>query len=131
MSEQNVEIARRWVDAYNRRDMDDLIELDAVDFVFRSVFVAVEAEFRGQEGFPFAYFKTLDEAYEHFVVIPSEFIDAGAAVLMVASAEWRGRMSGAQGETPILTAFWMRAGKILRAETFTERAEALEAVGLG
>ena len=131
MSEENVEIVRRWIDAYNQRDMDSLIEVDASDFTFRSVFVAVETEFQGPEGFPYAYFKTLDEAYERFVVVPSELIDGGAAVLMVATAEWRGRESGAQGETPIATAFWLRAGRIFRAETYTDRGEGLEAIGLG
>ena len=105
MSEENVEVVRRWIDAYNRRDMDELIELDDDDFVFRSIFVAVETEFQAHEGFPYAYFKTLDEAYGHFVVIPSEVLDAGAAVLMVATAQWRGTSSGAHGETAIATAF--------------------------
>jgi ketosteroid isomerase-like protein len=130
MSQENVEVARRWIEAYNRRDMETLVQLNTADFIFRSIFVAVETEFQSPEGFPYAYFKTLDEAYERFVVVPSEFIDGGAAVLMVGSAEWRGRESGAEGATPIATASWFRAGKVFRAETFTDRAEALEAAGL-
>jgi hypothetical protein len=59
-----------------------------------------------------------------------EFIDAGAAVLTAGHAEWRGNASGVQGETPVFPAFWLRARKIFRAETFTNRPEALEAVGL-
>jgi ketosteroid isomerase-like protein len=131
MSRENVEAVRRWIEAYNRRDMEGLIEVIETDFEFRSVFVSVEAVFRGHERFPYAYFKTLDEAYESFVVTPSEpLIDAGAAVLMVATADWRGRTSGAEGKTPIATAFWLKAGKVFRAETFTDRAQGLEAVGL-
>ena len=38
--------------------------------------------------------------------------------------------SGAYGQTPLLAAFWLRDGKVYREETFTDRAEALEAVGL-
>jgi ketosteroid isomerase-like protein len=118
MSRENVEAVRRWIDAYNRRDFDELIELTDPDFEFRSRFVAMESVFRGYDGFPYAYFETLDDAYEQFVVVPREVIDAGAAVLMIGHAEWCGKASGARGKTP------------MRGETFTEGTEALDAVGL-
>jgi ketosteroid isomerase-like protein len=130
MSQKNVEIVRRFIEAYNRRDFDGLIELIDATFEFRSRFVGIESVHRASEGFPFTYFKMLDEAYDRFEVVLSEFIDAGAAVLAAGHAEWRGKASGAQGETAILPAFWLRARKIFRAETFTDRTEALEAVGL-
>src|SRR3954451_17682030 len=102
---RNVEVAQRWIDTYNARDMEGLLETIEPDFEFRSVFVAVESVFRGPEGFPYEYFETLDEAYRSFVVTPSEqLIDVGAAVVMVATADWRGRASGAEGKTPIATA---------------------------
>jgi ketosteroid isomerase-like protein len=130
VSEQNVQTIRRWVDAYNRRDFECLIGLNDPDFEFRSIFVSIESVFRGTEAFPYAYFKTLDEAYDQFLLVPSEFVDAGAAVLMVANVDWRGKESGARGETPIVAAFWLRAGKVFREETFTDRGEAFDAVGL-
>jgi hypothetical protein len=49
---------------------------------------------------------------------------------MVTHLHWRGKGSGAHGQTPIVAAFWLRAGKVFREETFTDRADALEAVGL-
>jgi ketosteroid isomerase-like protein len=130
MPKQNIEIVRRWIDAYNRRDFEGLIEVTDPDFDFRSRFVAIESEFRGYERFPHAYFRTLDEAYDRFEVIPTDFIDAGAAVLVVADAEWRGKASGVEGSLPIFVASWLRAGKLFRTETFTDRGEALDAVGL-
>jgi hypothetical protein len=72
----------------------------------------------------------IDEAYERFQSLPDDFIDAGAAVLVVTQIEWRGKRSGAYGQTPVVAAFWLRAGKVYREETFTDRAEAIEAVGL-
>src|SRR4051794_35451035 len=130
MSQENVELTRRFVDAYNRRDLEWISEIIDPTFEFRSRFVGIEAVHRAPEGFPHSYFEMLDEAYEHFQVVLSEYIDAGAAVLATGRAEWRGKVSGVQGETPILPAFWLQAGKLLRAETFTDRAEALAAVGL-
>ena len=131
MSRENVEVVQHWVRAYNRRDFEGILELTDPTGEFRSRFVALESVHRvSDEGFPYTYFKMLDEAYDHFEIVLSEYIDAGAAVLAAGHAEWRGKASGVQGETPILPAFWLRARKIFRAETFTDRTEALEAVGL-
>ena len=129
MSQENVEIVRRWVAAYNQRDMDALIKLTDPDVEFRSVFLAMESIFRGYEGLH-AYFEAIEDAYERFVILPEELLDAGAAVLSLARAEWRGRGSGAEGSRPLTVATWIRAGKVFRLETFTDRGEALEAVGL-
>ncbi len=132
MSEENVEVVRRWVEFYNRRDTDGLIELTSPDYEMKSVFAGVESGgiFRGYAGFPFEYFKTLDEAYEEFQLVPQEFIDVGAAVLMEAHIDWRGRGSGAEGRGPLFAVFWLRAGRVFREESFTVRPDALEAVGL-
>ena len=123
-------MARRFIAAYNRRDFESLIELMDPTLEFRSRFVALESVHRASDGFPYTYFKMLDEAYDYFEVVPTEYIDAGAEVLAVGNAEWRGKTSGARGTTPIFAAFWLRARKVFRAETFSDRAESLEAVGL-
>jgi ketosteroid isomerase-like protein len=47
MSQENVEIVRRWNTAYNRRDFENLIELTDPDLEFRSIFVGIESVFRG------------------------------------------------------------------------------------
>jgi ketosteroid isomerase-like protein len=130
MSQENVEIVRRFLEAYNSRDFEAINELIDPTFEFRSRFVGIESVHRASEGFPATYFEMLDEAYDRFEVALDEFIDAGAAVLTAGHAQWRGKASGAEGETPVLPAFWLRAKKVFRAETFTDRAEALEAVGL-
>ena len=100
MSQENVEIVRRWNAAYNRRDMETLFALTAADFEFRSIFLTMESIFRGHEGLD-AYFEAIEDAYERFVVAADEFIDAGAAVLVVAHVEWRGKESGAEGTMPL------------------------------
>src|SRR5215216_2817182 len=109
MSQENVEVVRRFLEAYNRRDFEGMIDVMDATFEFRSRFVGIESVHRASEGFPYTYFKMLEEAYDHFEVVLSEYIDAGAAVLTAGHAEWRGKASGAQGQTPILPAFWLRA----------------------
>jgi hypothetical protein len=130
MSQENVEVVRRFLEVYNRRDFEAIIEVIDPTFEFRSRFVRIESVHRASEGFPRSYFKMIDDAYDHFEVVLDEFIDAGAAVFTAGHAEWRGKASGVQGETPVFPAFWLRARRIFRTETFTDRAEALEAVGL-
>lgn len=132
MSQEDVEVVRRWIEFYNGRDTDGLMQLTTSDYEMKSVFADVESGgiFRGYAGFPFEYFKTLDDAYDQFQLVVQDFIDGGAAVLVVAHIEWRGRGSGAEGRGPLFAVFWLRAGKVFREESFTDRAEALEAVGL-
>ena len=89
MAEENVDAVRRWVDAYNRRDFEGIVRLTDSDFEFRSRFVGIESVHRASEGFPYTYFTMLDEAYDRFEVILSEYIDAGAAVLAAGHAQWR------------------------------------------
>lgn len=124
-------MARRWIELFNRRDTEGLIGLTEPDYAMQSLLVPTDSDFRGYADFPHAYFEAFDDAFEHFLFVPDKFIDAGDAVLVVTHLEWRGKGSGAHGETPIVAAFWLRAGKGFKEETFTDRAEALEAVGLG
>jgi ketosteroid isomerase-like protein len=50
MSRANVDVLKRWLDAYNRRDVEEIIALTDPDVEFRSIFVAVEPVFRGYDG---------------------------------------------------------------------------------
>jgi ketosteroid isomerase-like protein len=131
MPPANVEAVRRWLESYNARDIDGLLSVSDPEIEFKSVFAGsgLTAVFRGAEGFR-RYFAEIDDAYESFQVIASDYIDAGAGVLVVSDAVWRGKGSGADGSTPIFPAFWLKAAKVFLEETFTDRAEAFEALGL-
>ena len=131
MSQENVEVITRWIEAYNRRDIEGLLDLSDPDIEFRSLFAGIEAggAFRGSAGV-YEYFKAIEDAYESFQVLPDEFLDAGAGVVVPAQAVWTGRESGASDRTRIAVAIWLRKAKVMRVETFTSRTEAAEAVGL-
>ena len=133
MSTENVEVVRRWTDAYNSRDISALPELITPDFEFHSIFAAIDSGgvFRAPDGFPGHYYEALDEAYEYFRVIPEEFIDAGSE-----RSCWSGTRSGAaaaaapRGRPPIWVGLRIRDGRVCREETFTDRAAALAAAGM-
>ena len=50
MSQGNVEIATRSVDAFNRRDVDALLDLVTPDCVMSSQLLDASADFQGREG---------------------------------------------------------------------------------
>ena len=131
MSQDNMEVVRRWIETYNRRDIEGLRDVSDPDIEFRSLFAGIESggAFRGRTGV-YEYFKAIEDAYESFQVLPDELLDAGAAVVFPARAVWTGRGSGASDTTRIAVVTWLRKAKVMRVETFTDRTEALEAAGL-
>jgi ketosteroid isomerase-like protein len=129
MSQENVEITRRWNDAYNRRDFETLLELTDPDFEFKSVFVGMESVFRGYDGLR-AYFDGIDSAYARFQIPPEKFFDAGAAVLVKCRIEWRGNESGAEGMMPVAVAAWLKAKRVFHLESYPNLSEGFDAVGL-
>jgi ketosteroid isomerase-like protein len=65
-------------------------------------------------------------------MVPERFIDAGHDRVLVFSREGgRGKESGAEVQTHLTAHLWtLRDGKAIRMQSYWERAEALEAVGL-
>src|SRR2546423_15062116 len=91
------------------------MELTTSDYEMKSVFADVESGgiFRGYAGFPFEYFKTLDDAYDQFQLVAQDFIDVGAAVVVIDHIEGRGGGGGGEGGGQPFAAVWRRAGEIL------------------
>jgi ketosteroid isomerase-like protein len=72
MSQENVEIVRQAVDAFNRRDISGLADLCDQDFEFVSVLTAVDAQaatYRGLEGWT-RYFTDIDQAWRNWQIVP-------------------------------------------------------------
>jgi ketosteroid isomerase-like protein len=130
VSQGNVEIVKRAIDAYNRRDVDALADLTTPDFEWFTAMAGIENEIvRGREGIE-KYFESLDDAWEEFVPVPGEFRDLGDSVLMLGRIEGRGRGSGVQVETPDGVIYDFRDGKVCRTRAFLDHGEALRAAGL-
>ena len=70
------------------------------------------------------------DAWEDFRLEPVEFIDAGDRVVVDVLSRARGRTSGVEVERKTTQVWTFRQDKVVRFETFTERARALEAAGL-
>jgi ketosteroid isomerase-like protein len=131
MSRENVEILKRWVDAFNRRDLDALMETVTPDFALLAAMAdTIDGNsFQRREGME-AFFVDVDSAWEELRLIYDEYRDLGDRVLVLGRLEGRGRGSGVVVETPQGAVAEFRDGKLSSARSYLDHAEALKAVEL-
>jgi ketosteroid isomerase-like protein len=128
MSEENVEVVREAVDAFNARDRDRLLGLMDPEIEFRSVFerktyrgLAEMVQFR----------EDLDATLEEFHSEDDRFLDAGEdRVLYLYRVVGRGAGSGVPVSRENAILWHLRNGKLLKGEVYLDQREALEAAGL-
>ena len=130
MSQENVEIARLGYEAFNRGDIDSLLDLCAPGIEWRD-FATIDTEtVTGKEAVR-AYFETVMEAWEEIRLEPEEITDLGGdRVLVVSHLTARGKGSGigVDGRGADLLTF--DGGSLVRWMGYADRAQALEAAGL-
>jgi ketosteroid isomerase-like protein len=131
VSEENVEIVRRVIDARNRGDREAAFAYAAPDIEFdysgsagpwAGIYRGVAATQRLWDG--------MDEVFSEFRWEPEEFIDAGEAVVVIMRFHSRGRGSGVETVSRGAQVYWLNDGKVVRYRQCQNRAEALEAAGL-
>jgi ketosteroid isomerase-like protein len=130
MSEENVDKARQFIDAYNQRDFDAAIK----DFDPGIEWVMPEQQQsdsgRGPEA-AIRFFEEIDETMEELTLKPQEFIDAGDRVATRLRHRGRGKRSGVEIDEELYhQVATFDNGKIVRMEYFADWNEALEAAGL-
>jgi ketosteroid isomerase-like protein len=130
ISEQNTEIVKRFIEAFNDRDVDTFAAMTTPDFEWTTSMTAVEGEiFWGREGID-TYFARMREAWHEFRNVPSECRDLGERVLSTGRLEARGRGSGVPVSAPLDVLYDLRDGKISRMHSYLDHGEALRAAGL-
>ena len=128
MSQENVEIVKRTIDAFNRRDLDTYDEFFTPDSEWVTSMGAIEGEtFRGREGAE-TYIERLDDAWDD--TVGGTFVISAIASCWLGRVEGRGRGSGVLVDMPLAQIFYFRGGKICRTRSYLDHGEALEAVGL-
>jgi ketosteroid isomerase-like protein len=130
MPEENAEIAKRAIKAFNERDVDAFAALTTADFEWSPSMVAVEGEiFRGREGIG-KYFEHLIGAWEEFEVLPDRFPASADFVVMLGRLAGCGRGSGVRVESPLGMLFGFRNQTISQIRGYLDHGEALQAAGL-
>ena len=133
MSRENVEVARLVLDAFNRRDRAAWLALNDPEVECVPPDIWPESEVvRGREAAWDFYAESIGALGEGGFDVSGEIIE-GVNGKLVQQA--RGEvMQGTTSGVPVVLDYWMvgtfRNGKVLRVEWFTDRAEALAAVGL-
>jgi ketosteroid isomerase-like protein len=127
VSEENVEVVRRLIDAVNANDvppdlMTDDVELkNAATAVTEATYIGYEGALKWRQDF----FDVVEDArYELDAVLAI----GDDYVVIANSLVGRGAASGVPVDMRWTSAFWFRDGKICRAAGFNTRAEALKAV---
>jgi ketosteroid isomerase-like protein len=127
MSQENVELARNAVAAFNRRDVPALVGMVTDDLQWVTWTGTVEPTvYRGGSGLA-SYFRDAD-VWEILNLEIQEFRDLGDEVLVVGMFHAQGGGSGVEIHAPYYSAFFMTGGKLARVLSFRTEAEALQAV---
>ena len=128
MSQENVEIVRRLLEACNSRDFDAMLETGDPEI---EIVTLMTGTHRGHAAWRRLVEQMSDEL-SGFQFVPEDLIDVGQdRVLAVTRWVGTGGTSGiAVPDTTIGFVYRLRNGLVFRQESFRNKAEALKAVGL-
>ena len=131
MSQEDVEIVRRWFETWNRGDLDSFIDLYAIDAELAPPESWVEtATVRGRADIR-QFFEGLREAWEgRDAAVLLELFRSGEQVVSRMDWQVQGRASGIVTHLAITNVNTIVSGKISRQRHYLDHAEALKAVGL-
>jgi ketosteroid isomerase-like protein len=121
MSQENVEIVRRFLSVEvdeAMADADPEIVWNPIEELPTQGHAAVRASL--------AHWKAEWDEYE---VLPEELMDMGDRVVATVCLRGRGRGSGVEIEARFYDVYTLRDAKIVRMDQFTDRSEALDALG--
>jgi ketosteroid isomerase-like protein len=134
VSQENVEIVRRGIEAANRRPKPDFATINDLyhpDHEFISRLDALEGKKRrGARGYR-DWLRNLDDAIEFEQTLEGVSEIGEDRVLAIARQRMRGKSSGVPlSEERIGVVVTVRDGKIVRSEVYDSPEEALKAVGV-
>jgi ketosteroid isomerase-like protein len=130
MSQENVEKAREFITAYNRRDFDAAVESFDPEIEWVLPPRQRSDSCRGPDEVK-RFWQGLDETFDELRLEPQEFVDAGDQVATRLRHYGRGKRSGIEiNEELYHQVATFRDGRMVRIEYFGEWSEALKAAGL-
>src|SRR5581483_2932112 len=125
MSEENLEIVRRGIEAWNARDVEAFVDLVGPDTEVVPVIAAPVHGLDAIRGWLRENFEMMDE----FHADAGELRDLGDDVLVLGTVHARGQASGVEVDSPFGVVASFRAGRMARLEVFVDHGKALEAAG--
>jgi uncharacterized protein len=130
MAREYVEIVRRGYEAFNRGDLDAVVELMGPDFEWLPPDESLTAgTYQGPDAVR-AEIASWTEPFEDFRWEIEEIVDAGEQILVVGRMSGRGKTSGVEVGVNEYHVWTVRDGKPVRMQMYHDREQAAEAVGL-
>ena len=131
MSERDVEVHRRLLEAYNARDTEALLALCDEQIEVHSVFAAPGgADYKGHDGVR-TWLQNLEDTWgSEFRVQPEAFFDLGENTLVFSVLHGRGRQTGV--DVPMTNAQVAKVadGLIVYLKVYIHREDALRDLGI-
>ena len=115
-SQENVEVVRRTMDAYNTRDLPAYLDTLSESVRFQSRFSAMDRVYRGHDDLR-RYFAELDEVWSRYEMRVQRLVPSGRQVAALCHLYAVGRESDLQVEEDSAVVFTVEAGRIVRTRT--------------
>jgi ketosteroid isomerase-like protein len=128
VSQENLEIVRRTMDAFNARDLASYLALLSESVSFQSRFSAIDrVTYQGHDGL-IRYFTELDEVWSRYEMQVQRMVAEGPRVAAVCHLYAVGRESDLELEEYPGVVFTLEASAITRIDAYTTHAETLAAL---
>ena len=131
MSQETVELHRRFIETFNARDIEAFVACFDPSAEFQSVFAAVGgAAYHGHDDLP-RYFRDLADAWgDEIRIEPEAYFDLGEHTLLFLIFHGRGRHSGAEVSMALALVGKWREDLIVHMKSYTNREDALRDLGV-
>jgi ketosteroid isomerase-like protein len=128
VSQENVEIVKRAIEAFSRGDLDAIEDGADVEVDWSRSRGLEAGIYRGREAVH-RFWATFYETFGRIVVVPEELIEHGDSVIVLDQTRLWGR-DGIEVRAHNVSVATIRDGRIVKWRLCRDRAEALIAVGL-
>jgi ketosteroid isomerase-like protein len=130
MSQANVEAVRAVYEDWGKGNFRSGVDLyDPLALLVQGPGFPEAGAYLGLEGFA-EYMQTFLEAWERVTIEAEDLVDSGDSVVAAVMQRAIGKGSEAPVEFRYFQVWSFRGGKVIRLETFRDRATAFEAAGL-
>jgi ketosteroid isomerase-like protein len=129
MSQENLEIVQRTMDAYNARDLTTYFAAISESIRFQSRFSAIDVIYNSHADMR-RYFANLEEVWARYEMQVERMVPAGARVAVLCHLYAVGRDSDLQLEEYPGVLFTLEAGTIVQIDSYQTHAETLAALGV-
>jgi uncharacterized protein len=131
VSQENLELARRAYEAFNRGDLDAMVAdfAPTFEYVPTGAIPGAGEAYQGPEGWQ-EFVRWFMGEFENTRAEVRELTDAGDHVLVSLTLQGRGKQSGVEASWDVWHVWTMRDGKFVHGQGFERRDDALEAAGL-